>query len=64
MKVWIQEIKDYPSMCFIDLSVPRWVFLLHYGTLGDLNEYEEWEQIEVTPQELKKLLDERAHIRV
>ena len=64
MKVWIQEIKDYPSMCFIDLSVPRWVFLLHYGTLGDLNEYEEWEQIEVTPYELKKLLDQRAHIKI
>ena len=64
MKVWIQEIKDYPSMCFIDLSIPRWVFLLHYGTLADLNEYEEWKQIEVTPHELKKLLDERAHIRI
>jgi hypothetical protein len=37
---------------------------LHYGTLGDLNEYEEWREIEVTPHELKKLLDEKAHIRI
>jgi len=51
-------------MCFIDIFMPEWLFLLHYGTLGDLNEYEEWKQIEVTPQELKKLLDERAHIRI
>ena len=64
MKVWIQEIKDYPSMCFIDIFMPRWLFLLHYGTLVDLNEYEEWREIKVTPYELKKLLDERAHIKV
>lgn len=64
MKVWIKETYDYPSMCIVDIFMPRWLFLLHYGTLADLNEYEEWKQIEVTPYELKKLLDQRAHIRI
>ena len=64
MKIWIKEIRDYPSFCYVDIFIPRWLYLLHYGTLSDLNEYEEWEQIEVTPQELKTLLDQRAHIKI
>ena len=64
MKVWIKEIYDYPSISIVDIFIPRWLFLLHYGTLADLNEYEEWKQIEVTPHELKKLLDQGVHIKI
>jgi hypothetical protein len=60
MKVWIKKIYNFGSI--IDLNIPRWLYVLHGGELDD--EWIEWEQIEVTPHELKKLLDQREHIRI
>ena len=65
MKILVGEIVDIiPSMCIVDIWIPRWLYLLHYGTLADLNEQEIWKEIDITPEELYKLIDRRAHIKL